>query len=695
MAVGDESERLNDNLSSAQENANILVDTITSIGATLSMVIEEAISGLTEVENVGGRILKIYSQDLNRSMRSLTIGIDKQVELQYKFNKGQDISKELNKLREAQTNKYLVIESRINNLKQQHLDLTGEQSLELEKQLQKVRILKQEEEEVLKNLTLQNDEREEALGTTGKLASGIDGILKKIDKSGKLSKFINFGDAIEQTKAANTVTTIDEVTGKTSTTYQKNVSLTSKIWENTNKTALLQGVATALMMKAFDLAKQFDTVTAETRRNMGLSATDARNLNVALADNGKIFKADGVTLKGQLDSINAINNSLGGIAIIYNSDITEGSSFLLNRLKLSEDAVAGIAKQSLIAGKSVKEMSSYQSGVMTGVEREYGVRLNLRNVMEEANKTSGQLLLNTMKLPGGIVNAVATAKSLGTEFKAISNSLKGMLDFESSITAELEAELLTGKDLNLEKARSYVLSGDNVNAMKEIVSQVGSVEELQNMSVIAQDALASSVGMTSDQLADQILSQEAINTQLDGTLDRNGEQLLADTAAASIQEKLAEAMENLNDTLKTTVSFALILAGLAGILFAIPTGGTSLGITAGVAGSLGVLGGLGKLGYDKSQATQSPQDGISPSERGPFTITDKYGATAITAQGDNLAISPNISMAKSTPQQAPYDNKEARETNNLLKMILQKQGVVKMDTTNVGTAFSMNTYQIQ
>jgi hypothetical protein len=695
MAVGDESERLNDNLSSAQENANILVDTITSIGATLSMVIEEAISGLTEVENVGGRILKIYSQDLNRSMRSLTIGIDKQVELQYKFNKGQDISKELNKLREAQTNKYLVIESRINNLKQQHLDLTGEQSLELEKQLQKVRILKQEEEEVLKNLTLQNDEREEALGTTGKLASGIDGILKKIDKSGKLSKFINFGDAIEQTKATNTVTTIDEVTGKTSTTYQKNVSLTSKIWENTNKTALLQGVATALMMKAFDLAKQFDTVTAETRRNMGLSATDARNLNVALADNGKIFKADGVTLKGQLDSINAINNSLGGIAIIYNSDITEGSSFLLNRLKLSEDAVAGIAKQSLIAGKSVKEMSSYQSGVMTGVEREYGVRLNLRNVMEEANKTSGQLLLNTMKLPGGIVNAVATAKSLGTEFKAISNSLKGMLDFESSITAELEAELLTGKDLNLEKARSYVLSGDNVNAMKEIVSQVGSVEELQNMSVIAQDALASSVGMTSDQLADQILSQEAINTQLDGTLDRNGEQLLADTAAASIQEKLAEAMENLNDTLKTTVSFALILAGLAGILFAIPTGGTSLGITAGVAGSLGVLGGLGKLGYDKSQATQSPQDGISPSERGPFTITDKYGATAITAQGDNLAISPNISMAKSTPQQAPYDNKEARETNNLLKMILQKQGVVKMDTTNVGTAFSMNTYQIQ
>ena len=351
-------------------------------------------------------------------------------------------------------------------------------------------------------------------------------------------------------------------------------------------------------------------------------------------------------------------------------------------------------------------MSSYQSNIMTDVEREYKVRLNLKTVMEEANKTSGQLLLNTINLPGGIVKAVSIAKSLGAEFKEISNSLKGLLDFESSITAELEAELLIGRDLNLEKARSYVLQGDNVSAMKELVTQAGSLEELQGMNVIAQDALAASLGMSSDQLAEMLLKQGAINTQLDKTLDRKGEEELANASALSIQERLAESMENLNDILKSTINFALILGGVAAVLLAIPTGGATLA-AASVVGA-----GLAGTGVYR----QSVQDGIAPSENGPFKIQDKFGATSITSKGDHLAVSPNLTVepnpiskiqppiqheVKQPIYQQPKekyivpDNKEAKETNSLLKQILQKQGVIKMDATNVGTAFSVNTYQIQ
>ena len=35
-------------------------------------------------------------------------------------------------------------------------------------------------------------------------------------------------------------------------------------------------------------------------------------------------------------------------------------------------------------------------------------------------------------------------------------------------------------------------------------------------------------------------------------------------------------------------------------------------------------------------------DGMAPASKGPFTITDSFGATAITAKGDGLAVSPNI-----------------------------------------------------
>jgi hypothetical protein len=64
-------------------------------------------------------------------------------------------------------------------------------------------------------------------------------------------------------------------------------------------------------------------------------------------------------------------------------------------------------------------------------------------------------------------------------------------------------------------------------------------------------------------------------------------------------------------------------------------GGMGWGTVAlGVAGTAGLLSAIA--------AVQSVDDGIADSSRGPFTITDAYGKMAMTAKGDNLAVSPNI-----------------------------------------------------
>jgi hypothetical protein len=44
------------------------------------------------------------------------------------------------------------------------------------------------------------------------------------------------------------------------------------------------------------------------------------------------------------------------------------------------------------------------------------------------------------------------------------------------------------------------------------------------------------------------------------------------------------------------------------------------------------------------QSSQKVQDGISFSDDGPFEVTNRYGQTAVTAIGDKLAVSPNISV---------------------------------------------------
>lgn len=679
MAVGDELDNASDQINNLKTETGYLLDAVTSIGATIKVAIEEAIESAQGLDKISSQIARTYSRDIMRSVSSLSIGLDKQIGLQERFNQGQDISQELLKIRENQALRYESINLKILNLKKQAAfeDEAGQRLLfEQIIDLQQTQTINNE---ILEGLENQNKEREEALGLTGKIAGGLDGMLKRLDKSGNLSKILNLDEALRKTKELNTAE-------KGSTT------LTSQIFKNISSSASATLLAGLAAKKALDLFKQWDEVTTSTARNIGLSKEAAGELNRELVSNTEFFGKGGVTLSGQLKSISAINAGLGGISLKFsgNNGLLEGASKLLNRLQISEGALSGLARQSMIAGKEIYNMAGSQADVMVGVEKEYGVRLSLRTVMEEANKTSGQLLLNTMNLPGGIVKAVSIAKSLGVEFKAISDSMKGLLDFESSITAELEAELLIGRDLNLEKARSYALQGDNVNAMKELVTQAGSLEEIQGMNVIAQGALANAMGRSVDQLSEMLLNQGAINTQLDKSIDRKGDEVLAAESMVSMQKQIADAMENFNDMLKTSVSFALILGGIAAILLAIPTAGTSLGAFAIAAGGIGVAAGGAMAAKDYSSATQT-QDGIAPSSNGPFAITDKFGATTMTTQGDHLAVSPNLSMGN----QSPPDNREARETNQLLRQILQKQGTIKMDATNVGTAFSVNTYQVQ
>jgi hypothetical protein len=61
----------------------------------------------------------------------------------------------------------------------------------------------------------------------------------------------------------------------------------------------------------------------------------------------------------------------------------------------------------------------------------------------------------------------------------------------------------------------------------------------------------------------------------------------------------------------------------------------------------------GNFGITEAGRESRVEDGIAPSSKGPFTITDKFGATSITTTGDGLAVSPNIQQTPliKSPQQ--------------------------------------------
>jgi trans-2-enoyl-CoA reductase len=79
-----------------------------------------------------------------------------------------------------------------------------------------------------------------------------------------------------------------------------------------------------------------------------------------------------------------------------------------------------------------------------------------------------------------------------------------------SINDELSAELITGKDLNLEQARLYALTNDTEGLSRELAKNFGTAAEFGKMNRIQQEAIAAAVGMQRDELATTLTDQEAL-----------------------------------------------------------------------------------------------------------------------------------------------------------------------------------------
>ena len=74
-------------------------------------------------------------------------------------------------------------------------------------------------------------------------------------------------------------------------------------------------------------------------------------------------------------------------------------------------------------------------------------------------------------------------KKIRIELKRSRKIAESLLDFESSIEKQLEAQVLLGRQLNLDKARELSLAGDLEGVLEEVKNQVGA-EEFSKLNVI-------------------------------------------------------------------------------------------------------------------------------------------------------------------------------------------------------------------
>ena len=132
----------------------------------------------------------------------------------------------------------------------------------------------------------------------------------------------------------------------------------------------------------------------------------------------------------------------------------------------------------------------------------------LQDISESSDSIYGAFRGNSEEL----VKQAVQARRLGTNLKDVLETTDKLLDFESSITQELEASAFVGGQFNLSQARALRAAGDIAGAQEEILRQLQRSGDFRQQDVFTQRALAEAAGMTVDEITRQLTTQDKLNS---------------------------------------------------------------------------------------------------------------------------------------------------------------------------------------
>jgi len=332
------------------------------------------------------------------------------------------------------------------------------------------------------------------------------------------------------------------------------------------------GMATAFLQIIKSIIAANKNVT-QLQKSLGLSAGNATRLkqefNANAGSTNDIFITSGKLIK----SFGEIKDELG-VIVSASDEMLETQTNLTGRLGFTSAEAAKLSGLLRLQGPNTEATMGNLVGSTDALIKSSGVALDVKDTLKEVATTSDSIKVSLGSNPEAIMKAVVAAKKLGTNLSNIDNIAGNLLDFESSISAELEAELLTGKQINLERARAAALANDFETLTEEIGNNQEIINAFSSGNRIQQEAIAKSLGMSREELSKMVLQQQYNQLGAEKFRETYGEANYENMKALDVQEKfnaailkLQESLVDVFDALSPVVSAFSLIFDIVGFIF--------------------------------------------------------------------------------------------------------------------------------
>jgi len=337
-----------------------------------------------------------------------------------------------------------------------------------------------------------------------------------------------------------------------------------------------------LFQLGFERFKNLAEAGEKFRYSTGFTNVQTKVLDDEIENASKHLTEMGITAGDLYDSTKAITDVFGTMSAVSVKTLISVAEMQKNFGVASEDSANILATFKGLSGFT--EEASIQVMNMTArLSQKAGVSFSL--VMKDVANASDDVLTSIGAYPPKLMKAAVAARQMGLDLNKVGSQQKRLLDYTSSITDELEASALLGKNITFMKARQLAFEGKSAESMAETLDVVRRMGEFNAMTPYQRAAVAKAAGMelkdltkalavdnarlkiktngTAEQRKQYDLQEEALK-QMEDTNELSEEALLKDRKREITQRRMQSSLTNFNNTM---AKLALVFADMFKPLF--------------------------------------------------------------------------------------------------------------------------------